>query len=95
MAYQYALHQRKKKLREEKDMFMRSRGDDSMSSEEHWDEYSNASESSMERHIDPKHNRRTTSHVREESYAKSQSTQQSEEEEDFIQETPEAALVAA
>jgi hypothetical protein len=35
MAYQYALHQRRKKLREERDMFMRSRGDDSMSSEEH------------------------------------------------------------
>jgi hypothetical protein len=49
----------------------------------------------MERHRDPKHSRRTTSQVREESYAKSQSAQQSEEEEDFIQETPEAALVAA
>jgi hypothetical protein len=49
----------------------------------------------MERHRDPKHNRRTTAQVREESYAKSQSAQQSEEEEDFIQETPEAALVAA
>jgi hypothetical protein len=38
MGYQYALHQRRKKVREEKDIFMRSRGDDSMSSEEHWDE---------------------------------------------------------
>jgi hypothetical protein len=61
MGYQYALHQHKKKLREERDMFMRSRGDDSMSSGGYWDEYSNASESSMERHRDPKHNRRTTS----------------------------------
>jgi hypothetical protein len=52
MGYQYALHQRKKKLREERDMFMRSRGDDSMSSGEYWDEYSDASESSMERHSD-------------------------------------------
>jgi hypothetical protein len=66
-----------------------------MSSGEYWDEYSDASESSMERYRDPKHNRRTTAHIREESYAKSQSAQQSEEEEDFIQETPEAALVAA
>jgi hypothetical protein len=49
----------------------------------------------MERHRDPKHNRRTTTHIREESYAESQSAQQSEEEEDFIQETPKAALVAA
>jgi hypothetical protein len=95
MGYQYALHQHKKKLREERYMFMRSRGDDSMSSGEYWDEYSDASESSMERHRDPKHIRRITSHIREESYARSQSAQQSEEEEDFIQETPEAALVVA
>jgi hypothetical protein len=60
MGYQYALHQHKKKLREERDIFMQSRGGDSMSSGEYWDEYSDASESSMERHIDPKHNRRTT-----------------------------------
>jgi hypothetical protein len=49
----------------------------------------------MDRHRDPKHNRRATARIREESYAKNQSAQQSEEEEDFIQETPEAALVAA
>jgi hypothetical protein len=95
MGYQYALHQHKKKLREERDMFMRSRDDDSTSSGGYWDEYSDASESSMERHRDPKHNRRTTAQVRKESHAKSQSAQQSEEEEDFIYETPEAALVAA
>jgi hypothetical protein len=95
MGYQYALHQHKKKLREERDMFMRSRGDNSTSSGRYWDEYSDALESSMEIHRDPKHNRRATSQIREESYTKSQSPQQSEEEEDFIQETPEAALVAA
>jgi hypothetical protein len=95
MGYQYALHQHKKKLREERDMFMRSRGDDSTSSGGYWDEYSDASESSIERHRDPKHNRRTTAQIREESYAKSQSAQQLEEEEDFVQETPEAALIAA
>jgi hypothetical protein len=80
MGYQYALHQRKKKLREEKDMFVRSRSDDSRSSEEYWDEYSDT----LERHRDPKHNSRATTHIREESYAKSQSAHQSEEEEDFI-----------
>jgi hypothetical protein len=95
MGYQYALHQHKKKLREERDMFMRSRGDDSTSSRGYWDEYSDASESSIERHRDPKHNRRTTAQIREESYAKNLSAQQSEELEDFVQETPEAALVAA
>jgi hypothetical protein len=48
----------------------------------------------MERQRDPKHNRRTIAQIIEESYAESQSPQQSEEE-DFVQETPEAALVAA
>jgi hypothetical protein len=95
MGYQYTLHQRRKKLREERDVFMRSRDDNSTSSGGYWDEYSNASESSMKRHRDPKHNRRTTAQIREESYAKSLSTQPSDEEEDFVQETPEAALVAA
>jgi hypothetical protein len=49
MGYQYALHQHKKKLREERDMFMRSRDDNSTSSGGYWDEYSDASEYSMER----------------------------------------------
>jgi hypothetical protein len=70
MGYQYALRQHKKKLREERDMFMRSPGDNSTSSGGYWDEYSDASECSMERHRDPKHNRRTTAQIREESYAK-------------------------
>jgi hypothetical protein len=95
MGYQYVLHQHKKKLKEDRDMFMRSQGDDSTSSGGYWDEYSNTSENSMERHRDPTHNRRRIAQVREESYTKSQSPQQSEEEEDFVQETPEAALVAA
>jgi hypothetical protein len=91
MGYQYALHQHKKKLREERDMFMRSRDDNSTSSGGYWDEYSDASECSMERHRDPKHNRRTAAQTIKESYVKSLSAQQSEEEEDFVQETPEAA----
>jgi hypothetical protein len=76
-------------------MFMRSRDDNGTSSRGCWDEYSDASEYNMERRRDPKHNRRTTTQTREESYAKSLSAQQSGEEEDFVQETPEAALVAA
>jgi hypothetical protein len=95
MGYQYALHQHKKKLREERDMFMRSRGGDNTSSGKYWDEYSDASKSSMERHRNPKQNRRITAQIREESYAKNLSAQQLEEEEDFVQETPEEALVAA
>jgi uncharacterized protein with von Willebrand factor type A (vWA) domain len=95
MGYQYALHQHKKKIREERDMFMRSQDDNSTSSGRYWDEYSDASEYNMERRKDPKHNKRTTTQTREESYAKSLSAQQSEEEEDFVQDTPEAALAAA
>jgi hypothetical protein len=60
MGYQYALHQHKKKLREERDSVRKSQENNSMSSGEYWDEYSEASESSGERHKDPKHNRRTT-----------------------------------
>ena len=60
MGYQYALHQRRKKLREEKDKFMRSQENNSVSSGGYWDEYSDASGSSIERDRDPKHSRRTT-----------------------------------
>jgi hypothetical protein len=95
MGYQYALHQRRKKLREEKDMFMRSQDNNSTSSGGYWDGYSDASESSIERHRDPKHGRRTTTRTREESHMKSESAHPSDEEDDFVQETPEAALVAA
>jgi hypothetical protein len=49
----------------------------------------------MERHRDPKHSRRTTARVVEESYTRSTSPNQLEEEEEFIQETPEVALIAA
>jgi hypothetical protein len=82
-------------LREERDMFMRSRDNNSTSSGGYWDEYNDASESSIERHRDPKHSRRTTARTREESHTRSISANPSDEEEDFVQETPEAALVAA
>jgi hypothetical protein len=95
MGYQYALHQRRNKLRQERDMIMRSPYYNSTSSGGYWGEYSNSSESSMERHRDPKHSRRITTQTVEESYIKSPSMNQSEEEEEFVQETPEAALVAA
>jgi hypothetical protein len=90
MGYQYALHQRRRKLREEKAMLMRSQDNNTASSEEYWDEYSDASESSIERH-----SRRMTARTREESHMKSESAHPLDEEEDFVQETPEAALVAA
>jgi hypothetical protein len=48
-----------------------------------------------ERHREPKHNRRTTARAREENRAKRISAHPSDDEEAFVQETPEAALVAA
>jgi hypothetical protein len=63
MGYQYELHQRRKKLSQERDMIMRSPDYNCIPSEGYWSEYTNSSESSMERHKDPKHSRRTTSHV--------------------------------
>jgi hypothetical protein len=65
MGYQYTLHQHRKKLREEKDEFRRSQENNSVSSGTYWDEYSNATESSRERHRDLKHSRRTTAWARE------------------------------
>jgi hypothetical protein len=67
----------------------------SISREEYWEDYSEDSEYSRERHGDPKHNRGVTAHSREERYSRSPTPQLEEEEDDFIQETPEAALVAA
>jgi hypothetical protein len=95
MGYQYALHQHKKKLREERDMFVRSQDNNSMSREEYWDDYSDDSEYSRERCRDPKHNRGTTAQSREERYSRSMTPQLEAEEENFVQETPEAALIAA
>jgi hypothetical protein len=95
MGYQYVLHQHRKKLRQERDMIMRSPDYNSTSSGGYWGEYSDSSESSMERHRDPKHSRSTTARTVEEIYIKSPSANQPEEEEEFVQETPEAALVAA
>jgi hypothetical protein len=89
------LHQHKKKLLEEKSELRRSQGNNSASCRPHWAEYSKTSKSSKERHREPKHNRKRTEWPRKEDHKKSINTLLSEEEEDFIQETPEAALVAA
>jgi hypothetical protein len=85
MGYQYALHQHKRRLREERDNVRRSQENNSVSSGEYWDEYSEASKSSGERHKD---HRRTIAWAREENHARSISAHPSEDEEDFMQETP-------
>jgi hypothetical protein len=93
MGYHYALYQHRKKLREERDMVFED--NNSTSREEYWEDYSEDSEYSRERHGDPKHNRGVTARSREQRYSRSPTPQLEEEEDDFIQETPEAALVAA
>jgi hypothetical protein len=66
-----------------------------MSKEEYWDDYSEESEYNREMRGDPKHNRGTTTRSREERCSRSLTPQLEKEEEDFVQETPEAALIAA
>jgi hypothetical protein len=66
-----------------------------MSKGEYWDNYSDDSEYSRERRGDPKHNRGTTAQSREDSYSRNMIPQLEEEEEGFVQETPEVAFVAA
>jgi hypothetical protein len=85
------LHQHKKKLREERDMFVTNRDNNSMSKGEYWDDDSDDSKYSRERRGDPKHNRRTTAQSRDDSYSRNTIPQLGEEEEGFVQETPEAA----
>jgi hypothetical protein len=58
------------------------------------EEYCDDSEYSRERRGDPKHNRGTMAQSREERYSRNKTPQLEEEEEDFVQETPEAALSA-
>jgi hypothetical protein len=93
MGYQYALYQHRKKLREERDTILQN--NKSISREKYWDDYSEDSEYSRERHGDPKHNRGATARNREERYSRSPTPQLEEEKDDFMQETPEAALIAA
>jgi hypothetical protein len=84
MGYQYALHQHKKKLREEKDELRRSQENNNVSSGAYWDEYSKASDSNTEKHREPKHNRKTTAQKRDENRARSMSAHPSDDEEDFV-----------
>jgi hypothetical protein len=93
MGYQYTLYQHRKKLREERDMLFQD--NNSMSKEEYWDDYSEELEYSRERRRDPKHNRGTTARSRKERCSRSLTPQLEKEEEDFVQEIPEAALIAA
>jgi hypothetical protein len=80
MGYQYALHQHKKKLREEKNELRRSQENNSATSRSYGDEYSEMSGSSEERYREPKHSRRKTAQPRKEDHARGVSTPLSDED---------------
>jgi hypothetical protein len=80
MGYQYALHQHKKKLRAEKSELRKSQESSNASSRPYWSKYSETSDSSKERHREPKHNRRKIVQAREEKHARSISAPLSDEE---------------
>jgi hypothetical protein len=94
MGYQ---HQHKKELLQEKSELRRSRESNSASSRPQREEYSSTSESSKERHYEPKHNRGRTERPVKESHARNHNSSSStvREKENIIQDTSEAALVAA
>jgi hypothetical protein len=83
MGYQYALHQHKKKLREEISELRRSQENNSASSGSYWDEYSETSDSNKERQREPKHSRRKIARTREENRARSYIAPLPNEEENF------------
>jgi hypothetical protein len=83
-----------KKLQAEKSKLRKSQESYSASSRSYWSEYGETSDSSKERHRKPKHSRRKTAWGRKEEHARSISAPLSDEEENFVQETPEVALVA-
>jgi hypothetical protein len=85
----------KRSYEQKKSELRKSQESNSASSRSYWNEYDETSDSSKERHRKPKHSRRKTARAREEERARSISAPLSDEEENFIHETPEAALVAA
>jgi hypothetical protein len=74
---------------------MHFQDNNSVSREEYWEDYSEDLEYSRERHRDPKHNGGMMARSRKERYSRSPTSQLEEEEDDFVQEMLEAALVAA
>jgi hypothetical protein len=66
MGYQYAMHQHKKQLLQEKSELRRSHESNSAAKRTQWEEHSDTSRSSEERYHEPKHNRRRAEWPRKE-----------------------------
>jgi hypothetical protein len=95
MGYQYALHQHKKELLQEKSELKRSHKSNSATNRTQWDELSDTSQSSEERHHEPKHNRRRAEPIRKESRTQNSSFLSVDETGSIMPEMLEAALVVA
>jgi hypothetical protein len=97
MGYQYALHQHKKQLLQEKSELRRSHRSNNAANRTQWEEHSDTSQSSEERYHVPKHNKRRAERPRKES--RTQNLNSSflivNETGSIMPEKPEAALVVA
>jgi hypothetical protein len=82
----------KRSYYKKKSELRRSHESNNTSNRPSWEEYSETSESSEERNREPKHNRRRTEWSRKGGH---NSFLAADEEENIMQDTPEAALVAA
>jgi hypothetical protein len=97
MGYQYARHQHKKQVLQENSELRRNHKPNSAANGTQWEEHSDTSQSSEERHREPKHNRRRVERPRKESHMQNinSSFLTVDEIGSIMPEMPEAALVAA
>jgi hypothetical protein len=97
MGYQYALHQHKKQLLQEKSELRRSDESNIAANITQWEEHSDTLRSSEERHNEPKHKRRRAKQPRKESCTQNLNSLFLivDETGSIMLEMPEAALVAA
>jgi hypothetical protein len=97
MGYQYALHQHKKQLLQEKSELRRSHRSNNIANRTQWKEHSDTSQSSEERYNAPKHNRRRAERPRKESRTQNLNSSFLTVNEigSIMPEKPEAALVVA
>jgi hypothetical protein len=97
MGYKYALHQHKKQLHQEESELRRNHEFNSTTNITQWEERSDTSQSSEERHHEPKHNRGRVERPGKEYHTQNLNSSflTVDEAESIMPETPKEALVAA
>jgi hypothetical protein len=97
MGYQYALHQHKKQLLHEESELRRNYESNNAANKTQWEEHSDTSQTSEERHYEPKHNRGREKRPGVEYHMQNLRSTFSTADEvaSIIPDTPEAALVVA